>query len=356
MTGRLSVWPPLPLDAHMRRPVAPLPFPLASPGCRVFSRARHALWHGVSAVGLRRGDALLVPAYHHGSEVEALRRLGVRCVFYDLTDDLEPDLPDDPGQVRGLYLIHYLGLAQDVERWRAWCDHRGLLLIEDVAQGWLGARAGTSLGSRGDLAIFCLYKTVGVPDGGAVVGRVPVARPQGAASHSVVPVLRRHGAHLASRVSLVGSLRRRVERPYDPAADFDLGDPDVSAAAATTRLAPRLGRPSVAHRRAANYDYLSQRLPRASGFPEAGEASPFAFPMATHDKSRILSALAERGVEALDLWSVPHPSLQPDEHPRARALRAEVVALPVHQELRRADLERIVAEVERATAGAGARP
>ena len=49
------------------------------------------------------------------------------------------------------------------------------MLIEDAAQAWLATRDGTPVGSHGDLAFFCLYKSVGLPEGAALVMRSPPA-------------------------------------------------------------------------------------------------------------------------------------------------------------------------------------
>jgi perosamine synthetase len=135
---QFRVWPSLPPDLYLRRRSPYRPFPLDRPECRLYSRARHALWAGCAAIGLRPGDEVLAPAYHHGSEIEVLVRAGLRVRFFDVDDTLEPD-PDvlerslTPA-VRALYLIHYLGLPQDAARWRTWCDERGLMLVEDAAQ------------------------------------------------------------------------------------------------------------------------------------------------------------------------------------------------------------------------------
>jgi hypothetical protein len=69
-------------------------------------------------------------------------------------------------------------------------------------------------------------------------------------------------------------------------------------------------------------------------------ASPFFFRVEADKKGELLEWLRRRGIDALDLWSVAHPLL-PSGFPRVRALRTRVVGLPVHQELRRHDLERV---------------
>src|SRR5215216_1209594 len=174
---RLNAWPPLPPSVYIRRP-GRLPFPLQEQSCRLFALGRHALWHGVRALGLEPGDGILVPAYHHGSEVEALTRAGLTASFYGGSDALEPIESELDGLVeprtRALLLIHYLGFPQDLARWRRWCDERGMFLIEDAAQAWLARDDDRPVGSVGDLAMFCLYKTYGLPDGAALVSRRPI--------------------------------------------------------------------------------------------------------------------------------------------------------------------------------------
>src|SRR5215207_3147207 len=85
-----SVWPPLTPAVYLRRRTGSLPFPLDAPGCRLVARARHGIWLGVRALGLGQGDEVLAPAWHHGSEIEALMRAGLRCRFYDATPSLAP--------------------------------------------------------------------------------------------------------------------------------------------------------------------------------------------------------------------------------------------------------------------------
>ena len=181
----------------MRRPLRRLPFPLEEPTCRVVAWARHGVWHGVRALGLQAGDAVLVPAWHHGSEVEALRQAGLDCRFYDSGPSLEPDPAEIDAlvdsDVRALYLTHSLGFPRDARRWRAWCDARGLLLIEDAAQAWLATRDGHPAGSLGDLAVFCLYKTFGLAEGAALVSASPPA-PVGLDPRlGMAPLARQHG-------------------------------------------------------------------------------------------------------------------------------------------------------------------
>lgn len=345
----LTARAPLPPRIWARPPLRHLPFPLGEPGCRLFTRARHGLWQAVRALGLQPGDAVLAPAYHHGSEIEALLRAGLTCRFYEATDTLEPDESElerllTP-RTRALHLTHFLGFPQDASRWRKWCDERGLLLMEDAAQAWLATRNGRPVGSDGDLAIYCLYKTFGLPDGGALLTRALPAMAKPRRRSALTALAFEHALWLVSRSHVLSRIARLVHkrRAYVAEKDFALGDP-VSAPCTTTLLAlPRVADPAAAAKRRRNYRQLLSEL--ADLVPTAFRqlppgASPLVFPIETDDKPGLLEHLRARGIWAHDHWSVAHPSL-PEGYRGAAALRARVVGLPVHQELRRKDLERV---------------
>ena len=360
MIPRIDVWPPLPFGTYARRPSKKLPFPLEDPRCRIFSLARHALFAGVESLGLRPGDEVLVPAYHHGSEVEALIRAGIVCRFYDIGPHLEPDEKDLEAllgsRVRALYLIHYLGLSQDSARWRTWCDERDLLLIEDAAQAWLGSREGMPIGSHGDLSIFCLYKTFGLPDGAAIVSSSPPRQPRSERKTEISRIVRLHGLYGAQRWKGVAQLwrwiaqsRRQLGRPartgeHNPDRDFALGDPGRAPHVMTGFLLPRLARPEAQAVRAANYAFLLERLRRFvpeyfTALPQG--SSPFAFPIWCERKEDLLQRLDQHNIVAENFWATPHPHLNVADFPRSAALRKSVIALPVHQGLSVGELERV---------------
>jgi dTDP-4-amino-4,6-dideoxygalactose transaminase len=345
------VWSPLALGGLVRGFPGPLPFPLGKPGCQLFVRARHALWQGVQALGLHEGDEVLAPAYHHGSEIEALVRAGLSCRFYESSESLEPDEAELESllgpRTRALHLTHFLGFPLDASRWRRWCDEQNLLLVEDAAQAWLAEVNGHPVGSFGHLSVFCLYKTVGLPIISASVSESPGERAG----------TRRLGAAQMARFAAGRTLRRfprleaRLRKPksrYVPEEDFALGDVNSSPSAAAALLVRRYPYAGVAERRRANYERLLEGLFQLVPQPFcrlSPGASPFIFPVVAPDKEEMLSRLKERGIDALDFWSVPHSSLPANRFPGAAKRRAATVGLPVHQEMTRHDIERVVEAV-----------
>ncbi|MDQ3103367.1 MAG: aminotransferase class V-fold PLP-dependent enzyme [Actinomycetota bacterium] len=333
-----------------------LPYPLEQEDVSLFAWGREGLHAGLRATGLGSGDEVLVPAYHHGSEIEAAVRAGLTCRFYLGTPSLEPDEEEleqllTP-RVRALHLTHFLGFPQDCERWRAWCDERGLLLIEDAAQAWLASSGGRPVGSFGDISMFCLYKTIAVAEGSALVSRSPPA-PAAGSPIGIGGAVRRGGLWLAQRSATLGTLaqRRPVRSEFDPVAEIALSEPSAPSRL-TTALLPRFDYRRARALRRDNYlrllAVLGGQVPVPFNVLPDG-ANPWLFPVDANDKAGLLKHLEERGVRAVDFWSVPHPLLyQLGVHSSALGeRRACTVGLPVHQELSRLDVDRI------ATATAG---
>lgn len=353
MTGGLiDVTPPLPPSALWARPRA-LPFPFDDPRCRVYDFGRHALWHGLAALGLGEGDELLVPAYHCGSEVGALVDRGIVPRLWAGTDSLEPDEAElerllGP-RTRGLYLIHYLGFAQDLPRWRQWCDARSLLLLEDVAPSWLTTLGGRPLGSWGDLAIFSPWKQVGVPEAGALICDAPPPPLEVKADPPWTTLAKGFARWPAQRSRLAArAMRRRGEPPFDAAVEYAIHNPERGISAPSMALLRRLARPELAQVRREHYEWLRARIGDRVPNPfnrAPAEECPLYLPIASADKAGLRERLAAAGIRSVDFWSVPHPISPPGAFPEIDRRRETTILLPIHQQLRRRDLDRIATAV-----------
>jgi CelD/BcsL family acetyltransferase involved in cellulose biosynthesis len=323
------------------------PFPLQSPGCELFVRGRHALYAGVSRIGLEPGDEILVPAYHHGAEIEALIRAGLSVVYYGAMPDLAPD-PQELADLltprcRALMVTHVLGFPQDGASWRTWCDERGLALIENAADAWSATVDGQPVGSFGDLAIFCPAKTLPLPPVSVLVLRSP----SGDAVAPEAGDFRRSGPPNAPWVlgrDLLPLLGARAKPATATDLDMSLGDPTQRPSRLAAHLLHRLTEDPAGIRRE-NYRLLLEQLGDVvpgpfTVVPEG--ASPLGFPVEVPDKAAVLERLASRGIDCVDVWPRAHSSLPADSGGTAAHRRRSTVALPVHQGLRVDDLERIV--------------
>ena len=161
----------------------------------------------------------------------------------------------------------------------------------------------------------------------------------------------RHEAWLTSRSSLAASLLAGSTHKWRSSAwTYHLGKVHAAPSRIIPFLLPRLLEPDPAERRRGNYQILlgelAGQVPAALAVLPDG-AAPYFFPVQTTDKPGLLALLDEREIDAVDFWGVAHPSLPAAAFPMANRLRASIVGVPVHQELRGHDLERIITAVRR---------
>ena len=374
-TPYVSAWPELTLRGLIGGgELKPRPYPLSAPATMYSYVARNAIYHLFRALVRRGDDTVLVPSYHHGNEIRAVRAAGAVLRFYPIGRDLAPDMdalermatPD----TRVLFLIHYIGFPQDMERIAGWCRERGIILVEDCALAFLSRSGTRSLGTFGDYSIFCLYKTLPVPNGGvlAINGR-PLEGLRGLATRScgtasvagrtlellLESFRTRHpalGAALAGAKRGVGRTMDAVRWRRVPVGDsgFDTAGTEIGMSNLCRRLLPHFDYDEIARRRRDNFEYLSSRLaghahPLRSRL-EAG-ACPLFFPILVHDKPRAAQALWRRGIGAVELWNEGDPECAGGRFPDTDFLRRHVLELPLHQSLSRAQLDYMADEVAR---------
>lgn len=368
-----TLWPEMLSPVAPRRPA---PFPFGAPRTTYYYLARNAVFHGAGLLGLAGGE-VLVPAYHHGVEVGALAAAGAVPRFVRVDGRMRLDLDDAERKIgprtRALYVIHYAGFAQPMDDVLALARRHDLLVVEDCALSLLAAEGTRPLGSRGHLGVFCFYKTLPVPNGGAlvvndpaVVGAPAVPAPAPVAStvsHAAGALL----ANLALRAGQPGeAVRAGVRRAYAAARgasglrpvstgtpSFDRGLVDLGMSPLSTFVAGRLDASEIVAARRRNYflllGRLRDRVPPIFGELPAG-ACPLFYPLAVEDKAVLAARLAERRIETVDFWRDAHPLCPREEFPEVEALRRRVLELPVHQDLSPEDVANVAAAVEEALA------
>ena len=106
-----TLWPGM--LVHPRPPTGFMPF--AAANVRYFYFARNAIWTTVKMLGLDAGEVLM-PAYHHGVEVEAVVDAGATPRFYRVGSRWDVDLEDVEKKIgpktKALYLIHYAEIGR----------------------------------------------------------------------------------------------------------------------------------------------------------------------------------------------------------------------------------------------------
>ena len=355
--SRLRMWPPLPPDVYLRRPTPDPPYPLGAPDCLLLRKARQALFFGIQALELRPGDEVLLPAYHHGSEVEAFLRRGLTCRFYDIDPTLRPNAQAIEQllgpRTRALYLIHYLGFPQDAPGWLQWCRERGLLLIEDAAQAWLASVGGRPLAHSGTWPSSPTRRSASRKGDAAQqsTGERRGPRPPRRDRQSPAPAGQPPPSLADLQVVDGGQPAGRVHAPVE-VVGLDLGarqDPCSTIPGDRVPPAPGCWSPT----RLSGADATTKscwtswpgRTRRADGPARRGGA--VLLPDPDHRQARADRAARRARDRRRGLLGVAHPSLPAAAFPMANRLRASIVGVPVHQELRGRNLERLVAVVRR---------
>ena len=335
-------------------------FPFNADGMGFF-RARNAIYYLALALkSLRPKLSILAPDYHSGNEVLALRAAGADLHFYPIRRNMQPDLDaverlceqHDPDV---LYVIHYLGWPQPMADLSALCRQRTMLLIEDCALSLLSEPDGKALGTHGDWAVFCLYKTLPVPNGALLVQNTMSLdsldrlnlRPAGTASvlgrvaELAVQRLRARanaiGGTLQAAKQAVGRALGSIELNRANVGDigFNKADVDLQMSSASERLLQRLDFARIRRQRVGNYQMLGESL-NGSVTPlharlDSG-VCPLFYPIVVGDKTGTARALRGQGVQALEFWNHGADAIAGESHD-VQYLRSHILALPVHQDL-----------------------
>jgi len=386
MSGRALFVPSLPTlwPGMLVRGGRPSRFPPFSvPDARYHYFARNAIWLLVKAWGLYTGEVLM-PAYHHGVEVEAVVDAGAAVRFYRVGPRWDVDLEDVERKIgpatRALYLVHYAGFAGPAAAMRELADRRGLPLIEDCALSLLSADGTRLLGTTGDAGIFCLYKTLPVPNGGALIvnrarpwtAPVPTPPPVASTFNHVAAALLHNlemrggtvGRHVRSAIRRVGhgTVRAaKIERVATGTQHFNRAHVLMGMSALTRRIGMAQDTERIVATRRANYEFLRERLadvapPLIAELPRG--ACPLFYPIAVREKAAVLETLRARGVDAIDFWDRFHPSCDAAEFPEVAELRRSIVEIPCHQDLGEdvlADVAAVTREAVSASRGSRAR-
>jgi perosamine synthetase len=370
--------PTLPLSALAGTGRPQLPSPLNERGVTFWFSARVALFQAIALLGLRAGDAVALPAFCCGSEVEPFVRAGLTPRFFRVTATLDPEPESFETALRGAaaaLATHYFGFAANLEAARAACRAAGVPLIDDCAHALYSQDAHGWLGARAEIAVFSVVKTLPVPDGGALVTSVPTSAslPAGSApSNRLIArrtrslLIRHLQAHPLRPISWAARLPRAVKERLgrvssEPNRDTQAGlmesgafDPETGNVGMSSRSLRILGHTSheqVRRARRRNYARLLDAVrevrdlrPLFPHLPE--ETCPLALPVVVADPGAFRRRLAAGpGLGVKQMWPWFHPSIAWNDFPFEAGLKQSVFILPVHQSLQEQEIDRIMTAV-----------
>lgn len=136
-----------------------------------------ALEVAYAAAGIGPGDEVIVPAYSWVSCFTAIARTGARPVLCEIDDTLNFDPAEIARLVtprtKAVSVIHYQGVAAEMEKILHEAHRRGLFVVEDCAQSLGTTYRGRPIGTWGDIAIFSFQynKVATCGEGGMITTR-----------------------------------------------------------------------------------------------------------------------------------------------------------------------------------------
>ncbi len=151
-----------------------------SPKALLTTSCTHALEMSALLLDLGEGDEVIVPPFTFVSTVNALVLRGARPVFVDIRPDtLNIDESAIEAAItprtRAILLVHYAGVACEMDTIMAIAERHGLVVIEDNAHGLFGTYKGRQLGTFGALATLSFHdtKNLSCGEGGALMVNDP---------------------------------------------------------------------------------------------------------------------------------------------------------------------------------------
>jgi dTDP-4-amino-4,6-dideoxygalactose transaminase len=338
------------------------PFPFDNQALHYFYMARNGIYALAKLWNLANQEVLF-PAYFHGIEIESLLAARVKLKFYPVHSGMRVDVDEIGARIspstRAVYMIHYVGFPGPVQEVSELCRRHGIRLIEDCALALLSKLGDQPLGSFGDAAIFNLYKTLPVPNGGALLvrlagaARLPKASPPSLSS-TMAYTATAAWRHLkfqtrGSTHRLLQQARKLAKSRSDKlgvvqvgSEHFDLSQSDLAMSRLCHWILAAQDFPQIVARRRRNYQRLMDHLkdlspPVFPGLPRG--VCPLFYPLQTRNKLKVIEHLFGHGVDAGNYWSQSLPILPEGNFPEVDALRQSIVELPCHQDFTTDDMD-----------------
>lgn len=340
------------------------------PHTRLLSSGRAALFAALKALGVQAGDSVLAPSYHCPTLVAPLRAAGAAVQFYPLAADGLPalDAITPAPRTRALVVAQLFGLPRSLAAVRAWCDARGIALVEDCAHSFFGQAGERPVGQWGDLATASVSKFFPVSEGGLLASAQPLPaqslQPAGARQQvkAWVDLLERaseQGRLTGLNAPLRALLRLKNGPPRPPSsgtpremsemneaemmADCDLARSE-QAPPALTRWLLALPRERIVARRRAHYETLYRGTQQLRGArplfgPLPAQAAPYVMPLWVDEPEPVYAALRAAGC-AVFRWDRVWPGVPAFHDDHGARWRSHVLQMLCHQDLDDAMLAR----------------
>lgn len=306
--------------------------------CVAVNSGTSGLHLGLLAAGIGPGDEVIVPSFTFAATANSVALTGATPVFVDIEPTwfcLDPAAVEAAitERTRAIMPVHLFGHPADMSALGDVAERHDVMLFEDAAQAHGATWEGASVGSFGTFAMFSLYPTKNMTSGeGGMVSCVDEAFVRS------VKLLRNQGMERQYANEVVGLNNRMT---------------DIHAAIGRVQLTKLAG---WTRTRQENAAFLDANL--------EGVVVPAVADRATHVYHQYTIRVAEGRDEVVRrlreefqvgsgvYYPIPNHRLDSLRHfapgldlPETERAAAEVLSLPVHPSLSKADLDRIVEAV-----------
>ncbi|MBI5115642.1 DegT/DnrJ/EryC1/StrS aminotransferase family protein [Candidatus Poribacteria bacterium] len=326
------------------------------------SGGRNAYALGLRMLRLREQTRILLPALCCGALVSATKAVKAIPVFYELRDDLSPDLEwleKHRERAEAMVVIHYLGFPQPMQETVEFCKRTGMLLIEDCAHALYSRVDGKRLGSSGAFSFFSIRKVLPAPGGGILAWNeahhlfsLTLSRPLLSELLSTSRYFARYAENLlrvSPRLWLLKNegLRRAVATRDAAATPVLRGSARVSA-----RVLSHVDSSATVALRRKNYCFLLHETDgHANGCPLpralSDGVSPMGFPLFVQDRPSFIRQMLREGIVVRPLWLDLPLEVDEARYPIASRIGRRLAYAPVHQGMRDGQLERVSAALKK---------
>ena len=302
--------------------------------CVAVNSGTSALHLSMLALGIGRGDEVVVPSFSFAATANAVAAAGAVPVFADIEPDsfcLDPAaaLAALTPRTAAIVPVHLFGHPAAMDRLVPIAQAHGLAIVEDAAQA-VGARlGGTPVGAFGETACFSFYPTKNMHslEGGMVVTSDPELERK-------LRLLRNQGMLRQYENEIVGLNNRMT---------------DVAAAVGRVQLAKLDGWTRRRREIAARYDAQLTGVLTPPVAPSAWHVYHQYTVRISGERDAFRERLARLGVGSGVYYPTPihrlAPFLPAVDLPETQRAAAEVLSLPVYPLLEDSQVDRIVEAV-----------
>ena len=138
---------------------------LLTPSCTA------ALEMAALLLNIQVGDEVIMPSYTFVSTANAFALRGAKIVFVDIhpdTANLDETLIEQAisPKTKAIVVVHYAGVACEMDTIMALAEKHRLWVVEDAAQGMMSRYKGKALGTIGHIGCYSFHETKNYTSGG----------------------------------------------------------------------------------------------------------------------------------------------------------------------------------------------